>query len=176
MALPPLELFSLRKELPCCRAALSVFDANRCAASSSSIVCFPRPIPRAGIYPPARSTRVPHASHSQRSRVGTLEHRASAPQFGQMGGSNSGSSVLDSSMMSCGIGLRGNLARLLKLIGRNEHLELAQNSLVPDYECIASRSVRSSSQFLPASVPRRSATPASASSHSHSDVFHVYSC
>jgi hypothetical protein len=25
MVLPPLELFSLRKELPCCRAALSVF-------------------------------------------------------------------------------------------------------------------------------------------------------
>ncbi len=25
MALPPLELFSLRRELPCCRAALSVF-------------------------------------------------------------------------------------------------------------------------------------------------------
>jgi len=27
MVLPPLELFSLRKELPCCRAALSVFVA-----------------------------------------------------------------------------------------------------------------------------------------------------
>ena len=27
MVLPPLELFSLRKELPCCRAALSVFEA-----------------------------------------------------------------------------------------------------------------------------------------------------
>ena len=27
MVLPPLELFSLRKELPCCRAALSVFAA-----------------------------------------------------------------------------------------------------------------------------------------------------
>ena len=26
MVLPPLELFSLRKELPCCRAALSVFE------------------------------------------------------------------------------------------------------------------------------------------------------
>jgi hypothetical protein len=28
MALPPLELFSLREELPCCRVALSVFKAN----------------------------------------------------------------------------------------------------------------------------------------------------
>jgi hypothetical protein len=28
MVLPPLELFSLRKELPCCRAALSVFMGN----------------------------------------------------------------------------------------------------------------------------------------------------
>src|ERR1700757_1469051 len=28
MALPPLELFSLREELPCCRAALSVFAGS----------------------------------------------------------------------------------------------------------------------------------------------------
>jgi hypothetical protein len=28
MVLPPLELFSLRKELPCCRVALSVFGAK----------------------------------------------------------------------------------------------------------------------------------------------------
>jgi hypothetical protein len=40
MVLPPLELFSLRKELPCCRVALSVFEGSSSSFFRFSIRVF----------------------------------------------------------------------------------------------------------------------------------------
>ena len=56
MVLPPLELFSLREELPCCRAALSVSSAHFC----------PYPLPRSPPLPtPSTRFRTPRkASNS----------------------------------------------------------------------------------------------------------------
>jgi len=50
MVLPPLELFSLREELPCCRAALSVFRwlFRGLLRFAVCIDCRLRPLPAAG--------------------------------------------------------------------------------------------------------------------------------
>ena len=71
MVLPPLELFSLREELPCCRAALSVFRRSefglfRSVASSSA----------------ASVHSFPQASHSHAvDRVHAFKHRVSRTAF-----------------------------------------------------------------------------------------------
>ena len=65
MVLPPLELFSLREELPCCRAALSVFWA----LNGRSIPAF-RPDPRLGLRP-ARSIA---CRRLRRARSWTARH------------------------------------------------------------------------------------------------------
>src|SRR5579863_10775540 len=52
MALPPLELFSLRKELPCCRAALSVSKRHSAVFPSGSLNGI-RPAAAAGLAGPA---------------------------------------------------------------------------------------------------------------------------
>src|SRR5580658_6683848 len=96
MVLPPLELFSLREELPCCRAALSVFFAGYFAAFPAS---------------PSASTAgsvhcLPQASQSQEFDGSALSSTgSSAPQLGHFGGMYSGTFSRDSSTISCGIGL-----------------------------------------------------------------------
>src|SRR5579859_4157254 len=92
MALPPLELFSLRKELPCCRAALSVSEhiSNQDAGARSST---------------GSDHSFPQLSHSQ-ELVGSAARStgSAAPQRGQTGGSYSGISSREWSRMSWGIG------------------------------------------------------------------------
>src|SRR5450631_1035688 len=94
MVLPPLELFSLRKELPCCRAALSVLRHR-----------FERDAYHPGDSGAASVHLFPQDSHSHELQASTLSRvGSSALHSGHLGNSNSGVSWLDSSMISCGIG------------------------------------------------------------------------
>ncbi len=163
MVLPPLELFSLREELPCCRAALSVSSAHFC----------PYPLPRSPPLPtPSTRFRTPRKASefngSTPSRTGSP-----APHLGQTGNSNSGASVLDSSTISLGIGLEAiSRASSSRSAGTRILGNPWSNCAKGEYE-----PCRPSIQHsIPACFRVNASCMASSPvSHSHNTVFHVYS-
>src|ERR1039458_9511053 len=110
MVLPPLGLFSLRRELPSCRAALSVF-----AASPFGLFRFLLQVScRFGPLLPA------YFAFPRIEGVHTLKHRvpgATRRAFGRFEFRQIHAGLIDDLLRN---GSRGNLKRLVKLIGRDQ--------------------------------------------------------
>ena len=113
MGLPPLELFSLRKEPPCCRAALSALSGISPQVGPADVV--------SGIE---SVHSLPHCSQrhvfagSTPSRTGS-----SAPHAGHLGAAEFGHVHLTGLDNLARNGLRGNFARFSEPIGCDQYAE-----------------------------------------------------
>jgi hypothetical protein len=109
MVLPPLELFSLRKELPCCRAALSVFEGSGLGLCRFAIQVGRR-------FGPLLSTCF---AKPRICGVDTLKHGVGGATMGACGRFifwRLLAGFFDNLLRD---GPRGNLERLVKLVGSN---------------------------------------------------------
>jgi len=145
MVLPPLELFSLRKELPCCRA-LFPFLRGSClsllrishsgAAAADSVHCF------------AHASRSPHID-----RVDIFKHRICGTAARTRRRLEAGTSILDKSMISCGSS-HSNLERFIKLIAatntRARWTKGRLRSLYPTFNPSSSENLCNFAKLLPA--------------------------
>ena len=88
MALAPLELFSLRRELPCCRAALSVLDGLEVVGRFRGPMAW---LGRLGLGQTSAG-RIAHIARNSWDRR-LRESGSDAPHLGHVGGWKSGISV-----------------------------------------------------------------------------------